>query len=99
MDYDCPNCGKLMKKFRIKKSESAFNLEGLPEDEERLMEVVEYYDTGYGLHPIALWIWMCEECAVKKGVKFCNFIMFKDGFAYGFTGKGWEEIIEKVDFT
>jgi|GEM_PF-3846908 hypothetical protein len=97
LDYDCPYCGKRMIKTNIKKFTEGI-LDGLPTDEERLMEVVEYYDTGYGLHPLSLWIWVCEDCAVKSGAKYSNFIMFKDGYAYGFNGKKWEEIKEKVSF-
>lgn len=97
MDYNCPICGKEMRKGKVNKP--ALTLDGLPEDEERLMEVVEYYDTGYRLHPICLYIWTCEDCAVKKGAKYCNFVMFKDGYVYGFTATGWVEIKEKVEFT
>ena len=97
IDYNCPNCGKLMKGFKLNKPQ--MTLEGLPENEERLMEVVEYFDTGYTLHPICLYVWGCGDCAVKSGTKYSNFVMFKDGYVYGFTGKGWVEIKEKVEFT
>ena len=86
-----------MKMFKIVKPQ--LTLEGLPENENRLMEVVEYWDSGYSLTPMNLHFYRCEDCAVKKGAKYCNFVMFKDGYVYGFTVKGWVEIIEKVEFT
>ena len=99
IDYDCPICGKRMIKANIKKSQAGFTLEGLPEDEERLMEVVEYWDSGYSLTPMSLNVWVCEDCEVRKGAKFSNFVMFKGNFAYGYTGSQWQEIVEKVEFT
>ena len=99
IDYDCPICGKLMIKTNIKKSQSGFTLEGLPEDEEHLMEVVEFWDSGYSLTPMSLNVWVCEDCSVKPKTKYCNFVMFKGGFAYGYRDSQWNEIEDKVEFT
>ena len=66
-----------------------------------IMEVVEFWDSGYKLHAILLRFYHCEECACKKGVKHCDFVLFKNGEIYGFEGDKWAKIviIEKVDFT
>ena len=99
LDYDCPYCGKRMIQHSIKPPH--ISLEGLPKDENTLMEVVEYYDIGYGLHPTELHYWVCEHCVTIKSRQYCSFVMFKNGEVYGWTGDGWKKlkITEKVDFT
>jgi hypothetical protein len=98
-DTHCPICGTEMQFLKIRKPE--LTLEGLPDNENRLMEVVEFWDSGYGLTPMNLRFYRCEECCGKKGVKHCDFVLFRNGEIYGFEGDKWVKIIikERIDFT
>jgi hypothetical protein len=92
----CPQCSNEMNHNEMKRNETDFTLEGLPNNKNKLMEVVEYYDIGYEFHPVKLNYWTCPYCLDKimslndkYRDKACNFIIFKDGTIYSWENPKW----------
>jgi len=97
ININCPQCNNPMIQTEVKKPN--LTLEGLPTNINKLMEVVEYWDSDYSLTPMSLHFWFCEQCASKvyyNKAKYCNFVIFKDNSLYGFTGSKWEKFVAPI---
>lgn len=95
----CPQCDREMGQATIGKPR--LTLKGLPDNQTKLMQVVEFWDSGYSLTPMKLHIYFCEECSLNFKSKYGNFVIFKDGSIYGFTidnndEQCWEKFVKPI---
>lgn len=108
MTWTCPQCGGELDQRKI--NHKNISLEGLPQDEDSLEQIIEYYDTGYKKHPCDMWYYHCQHCAaeIERKTKeilkepdnmFSDFVFFRNDNCYGFFNDKWFFIEEKVLLT
>jgi len=88
----CPQCGAEMEADTMKKP--SLIITGLPENINKRMQVIEYYDTGYNMYPEVLHYWTCSTCQISDALRW-DFVIFKDKSVYCFVAEKqvWEKFV------
>ena len=90
---NCPQCGAEMEVDTMGHPNLIIN--GLPDNIKKRMQVIEYYDTGYNMHPDVLHYWTCFACRDNIETPYFSFVIFKDKSVYCFVAEKqvWEKFV------